>query len=589
MHRRCLLKLVSRWLLLLCIVAMPAWAQDAPSSAEPAAPAAKPEEELVLEQGQLADRFDRLEKKILRLAELTAPSDPRRAAVLRQVVAQSKDRDVTVRFEAIVGFLKTDRLATAQENQEGLVVDLAKLLELLLKEDRASRIESEKRRIQRLLKEVGRIIKEQRGVKARTEGGDDLDRLKDAQGRIAGKTGKLADELAPPESESSNGEKPSDGEQSEGKPGEKKDGAGDDEGDDKKNEQKPKEENDGKQPEGKGEKSGEKQDGDQKPTEGKGEKQAGQKEAGKPGQKSDGQQQPGQQGQEGQQGEPGDDQQNQNQEQDENQRVRKRIQNAQQRMEEAEKKLEEAKRKGAAEEQQKALEELEQAKADLEKILRQLREEEVERMLVMLEARFRKMLELQIKVYEGTKLLDQVPEPDRAAGTSDFMIQAGRLGRQEAEIVHEADRALTLLKEEGSSIAFPETVGQMVEDMEQVAAYLTEAKTGEITQGLEQDIIAALEEMIEALKKAIKKAEQEKGRPPRPGQPQDQPLVDQLAELKMIRALQMRVNKRTERYSLLIDGGQADRPELLRALEQLGDRQQRIHKITRDLHLGKNR
>ena len=55
--------------------------------------------------------------------------------------------------------------------------------------------------------------------------------------------------------------------------------------------------------------------------------------------------------------------------------------------------LEEAKRKDAAEEQQEAIRELEQAKAELEKILRQLREEELERMLVMLEARFRKMLD----------------------------------------------------------------------------------------------------------------------------------------------------------------------------------------------------
>ena len=31
------------------------------------------------------------------------------------------------------------------------------------------------------------------------------------------------------------------------------------------------------------------------------------------------------------------------------------------------------------------------------------------------------------------------------------------------------------------------------------------------------------------------------------------PLVDQLAELKMIRALQMRVNKRTVRYARLLE------------------------------------
>lgn len=71
--------------------------------------------------------------------------------------------------------------------------------------------------------------------------------------------------------------------------------------------------------------------------------------------------------------------------------------------------------------------------------------------------------------------------------------------------------------------------------------------------------------------------------------PQDSPLVDAIAELKMIRALQMRVNTRTERYSKMIEGEQAERPELLKSLERLAERQERIFRVTRDLHLGKNR
>ena len=78
-------------------------------------------------------------------------------------------------------------------------------------------------------------------------------------------------------------------------------------------------------------------------------------------------------------------------------------------MQEAQKKLDEAKRDDAVEKQAEASKELEQAKADLEEILRQLREEEMARTLAMLEARFRKMLDQQIEVYEGTKRLDKWP------------------------------------------------------------------------------------------------------------------------------------------------------------------------------------
>ena len=93
-------------------------------------------------------------------------------------------------------------------------------------------------------------------------------------------------------------------------------------------------------------------------------------------------------------------------------------------MREAEKKLKEAQRKDAVEKQEEAIRELEQAKADLEEILRQIREEEMERHAGMLEARFRKMLQMQREVYEGTVRLDKVPEPSR---THDHEIESGRL------------------------------------------------------------------------------------------------------------------------------------------------------------------
>ncbi len=63
----------------------------------------------------------------------------------------------------------------------------------------------------------------------------------------------------------------------------------------------------------------------------------------------------------------------------------------------------------------------------------------------------------------------------------------------------------------------------------------------------------------------------------------------QLAELRMVRALQMRVNRRTARYAKLVDGEQAEQAELIEALRRLAEDQSRIHQITRDLESGKNR
>jgi hypothetical protein len=148
-----------------------------------------------------------------------------------------------------------------------------------------------------------------------------------------------------------------------------------------------------------------------------------------------------------------------------------------------------------------------------------------------------------------------------------------------------------LLREEGSSVAFPEAVEQMRDDMKQVVERLAAVKVGEITQGLEQDIIAALEETIAALEKAIKDLEKNRtppGQQPSGGQPGEPPLVHKLAELKMIRSLQMRIYQRTKRYGQMIDGEQAETAELIDALQALAERQQRVYKATADLEQGRN-
>lgn len=262
-------------------------------------------------------------------------------------------------------------------------------------------------------------------------------------------------------------------------------------------------------------------------------------------------------------------------------------------MREAQKRLEEAKREESLEEQEKAREELAKAKAELEEILRQMREEEVGRMLSLLEGRFRKMLEMQLKVYESTKRLDRIPEADRGR---DFAILANNLSGDERKIALEADKALLLLQEEGSSIAFPETVEQIRDEMNLVSDRLAEVKVGILTQQSQEEIIAALEEMIAALQKAQQDQEQrqQQQQQQQQMQPGDPALVDRLAELKMIRSLQMRVNTRTQRLARLLADeddpvGQATDEEIIEALEVLAEREHRILQITRDLILEKNK
>src|SRR4051794_29420414 len=177
-------------------IAEPAAIVAKPQAASAAPPKAVASDELSVEQARLADRFKRLEEVVGRLAELSASSDPRRAKLLRDAIAQSREQDVNARFESVVKLLQDERLSAAATNQTELQKELDGLLGLLLKADREKELNTERERVKKYLKEVARLIRDQKGVRARTEGGDELKTLGQDQQRIASDTGKLGGDVS---------------------------------------------------------------------------------------------------------------------------------------------------------------------------------------------------------------------------------------------------------------------------------------------------------------------------------------------------------------------------------------------------------
>lgn len=601
--------------LLPCALASLSLAQDAgpPTPAEiPAGtPAESPDNpavppggaaELAVRQSHVADKYARLEKLLFDLSAIEAAENPRRAALLKRAFQQSADSLTRKQLETITELLARREYRRAVDEQSATLKDLTALLELLLSEDRPERLKGEQERIREYIREVDRLIRLQGSVQGRTEGGVDPKRLADEQEKVADRAKELARKIQ--ENEEQPAETPP-GDERESPPG--AEGEAKPEADKTKppepNAQKPSEspqdqqaqESDQPQPQ-EGETTPKPPAEQPAPPESETPPQPGEQPPGAepsppmppmpgsqqqplPGPSPDGPQEPT----------PGAEQQQQQQQQENP--ARKRIQAAEEKMREAQRKLEEAKRKESLEEQEKAKEELQKAKAELEEILRQLREEEVERTLALLESRFRKMLELELRVYEATKRLDRVPQ---AAREREFAIQANNLSNDQRKIALEADKTLLLLQEEGSSVAFPETVEQMRDEMNLVSDRLATLNVGLITQESEEEIITTLEELIASLQQAQQEMDERRQQQQAPpGEPEDPPLVDQLAELRMIRALQMRVNTRTQRYARLLSNlddpvGQVTDGDLREALEQLSDREQKIREITRELILGKN-
>ncbi len=594
-------------ILLVAALSVPAvlTAQDAPPPNKP---------NLANDQDSIKARYKRFNLTLQQMAEILRKQDPERADLLFRALGKSQETRIEDQMNLIFSLLNKEQpqLGEAIDRQEELVGQLKNLLDLLQSEDRRSEIEKEKLRLQELLKDINKLIGKEKDIRAGTERGDDTKKLAEKQGDAAKQADQLGKKIDKQDAEK-NGEANPDSKTQ--KPGSKSD-------DSKSGEQKPDDKNpkpdgnekktdksdkpsddkkadDGKKPEdgkpsdmNKSDKNGEKgdksKDGSkpQKPSDPKSDKnQQGKPKDGSP----DDQPMPMPDGQQPKDGQQPDSEQNQ-QPDSKKQKTpgRKQLEESRDAMQRAIEELKKQQPDNASKEQDDAIRKLMEAKEKIEEILRQLREEEQKLMLAALEARFKKMLAAQLIIYHDTVRLSKAGESEKASAQA----RAVKLSQGEQEILIDADKALILLKEEGSSIAFPESVAGIRQDVQNLVGWLRDAKVGELTQAVEKDVIEALEELIEALQKEMEKSDEDKKKQQQQqqqDQEQSQPLVDQLAELKMLRSLQLRVNRRTKQLSRTFEGEQATQEEAVQQLQQLSGRQSRIQQAASDLVKGKNK
>ena len=84
------------------------------SSGKPAAKAEPPStEKLAGDQQRVGESFKRLEESLLHVGEVNAAADPRRAALLKKVVEESKKREIDLQFTGTVDLLQKDQLSRA--------------------------------------------------------------------------------------------------------------------------------------------------------------------------------------------------------------------------------------------------------------------------------------------------------------------------------------------------------------------------------------------------------------------------------------------------------------------------------------------
>ena len=552
-------------------------------------------------QERLKQQFKDFTTDLLRLAQRLENSpkaeDRDKAQALKNALKSASEQGIEVKFTTLILALKTSNAFKNIDTLQGVLTqnqeirdDLRKLIDVLLKDDRESALRKEREEVQKLLEKLKEVIEKQERVQANTElgklGKTDIAK---AQNKVTKETKDLVDPKKAGD--------PKDGKDS--KDGKGKDGKDSKDGDPKDGKGKDSKDGDPKDGKGKDSKGGDPKDGKGKDSKG-GDPKDGKGKDSKGGDPKDGK---GGDPMDSKAGESADMPPN-----PETQIAKKQIQEGVKEQEAAEKKIEKDDKQGASEDQAKAVDKLKQAQKKLEELLKQLREEEIERLLAQLQGRCEKMLAMQIAVKDGTLALDKIitGNPDKKSSRAEDQ-KALELSDKEDEISKEANKALTLIEAEGSAVAFAEVFKQVLGDMNTTAGRLRRADVGEVTVAIENDIIDALKEMVAALKKARKDNQEPKPpMPPMPpssgGSPPDQKLIDMIAELKMIRSMQIRVNNRTTIYGKQIEGEQvpniskvADAKEKEKAIgvrkefKDLSTRQQKLSKVTEDIAKGRNK
>ncbi len=242
----------------------------------------------------------------------------------------------------------------------------------------------------------------------------------------------------------------------------------------------------------------------------------------------------------------------------------KSVQKAQQEMQQASGDLREKDPNNASRKQQKSIKELEKALQEIEERLAQLREDTQLEKLARLEARFREMLARQQQASAATadlhKRRDEMGELKRAD-----RLLVGKVGVEEIALAESAQQAYDIIFDDGTSIVFVDVVGSLREDLFRVAEMLEQRQTDDYVQSQQKEIEITLQELIDALQQAQKQKEaQSGGGGGGGGGGGNEPLLPGSAELKLLRAAQFRINRKTE----AIDSARASKGELNQVLKE---------------------
>ncbi|MEM7199878.1 MAG: hypothetical protein AAF628_06410 [Planctomycetota bacterium] len=236
----------------------------------------------------------------------------------------------------------------------------------------------------------------------------------------------------------------------------------------------------------------------------------------------------------------------------------------------------------AKQSQQDAQEQLDEAAKALEEAVEQQKERLQEELVRALEERLGAMLAAQQELSARTDVADRLRREALAAdGRTSTALRERclELATGERGLADQADEALALLHDDGSTAVLPDMVTELRDDLRRVAERLADERTGTPTQAAQAEIEAMLQDLIDALRQSAEDSESGEG-----GQGDGEgEMVPTSTEVKLLLTLQQRVAARTKAYDGDVPPNAREGEDAKAEAAEIARKQGRVHDLTRKL------
>ena len=238
-----------------------------------------------------------------------------------------------------------------------------------------------------------------------------------------------------------------------------------------------------------------------------------------------------------------------------------------------------------AQSQQQASKDMKNAKEQIQDRLAKINHELKKKKLRGIRDRLAQILELQQTYSEQTKdtyelrveKTEDKYEREEEQLLNGLSTKEAKLGELIQEIVD------MLEKETKKSAVFPDALRDLKEDLNSISQKLLDKQAGSYTQLVQSEVETTLEQMIDSISKELsrlggfkKRKKGGGGGGKGGGKKKKQPLLPPIADLKMLRSKQVRINRIAKQLKKMSDTNKIDNETFKRETQKLGERERKL-------------